>query len=54
MFAVVLAQEGKVSRLNIALPQLLMARVMHRIPMMFITIPILACRRERGLELRWW
>lgn len=39
---VVLAQVGKVSRWNMALPQLLMARVMHRMPMMFITIPVLA------------
>ena len=46
---VTLAQDGKVSRLNIALPQLLMASVMHRIPMMFMTTPVFAWeqRQER-------
>lgn len=39
---VLLAQVGKESKSNIALPQLLMANVMHRIPMMFMTNPVLA------------
>lgn len=39
---VALAQAGKVSRSNMALPQLLMASVIQRIPIMFITIPVLA------------
>lgn len=39
---VVLAQEGKVFRLNMALPQLLMANVIQRIPIIFITKPVLA------------
>lgn len=43
-WAVALAHEGKESRANMAWPQLLMARVMQPIPMMFITTPVLACR----------
>lgn len=39
---VTLAQTGKVSRSNMALPQLLMASVIHRMPIMFMTIPVLA------------
>ncbi len=39
---VALAQAGKESRLNMALPQLLMASVIQRMPMMFMTIPVLA------------
>lgn len=45
---VTLAQAGKVSSSNIALPQLLMAIVMQRMPMMFMTIPVFAY----GGELR--
>lgn len=41
---VVFAHEGKVSKWNMARPQLLTASVMHRTPMMFITIPVLACK----------
>lgn len=37
-----LAQAGNVSRLNIALPQVLMARVMQKIPMTFIIMPVFA------------
>lgn len=44
---VVFAQLGKVSKLNIALPQLLIARVMERIPMMFMTMPVFACGWNR-------
>lgn len=40
--AVVLAHEGKESRLNMTRPQLLMARLMQPIPRMFITAPALA------------
>lgn len=39
---VTLAQAGKESRSNMALPQLLMASVMQRMPMMFMMIPVLA------------
>lgn len=46
--AVVLAQEGNESRENMTRPQLLMARLMQPIPMMFITTPVLACRGRIG------
>lgn len=42
MGTVALAHEGKESRLNKKRPQLLMARLMQPIPMMFITTPDLA------------
>lgn len=45
--AVVFAQLGKVSKLNKALPQLLMAKVMERIPMIFMTMPVFACGSNR-------
>lgn len=37
-----LAQDGNVSKLNKGRPQVLMAKVMQRTPIMFITIPDLA------------
>lgn len=46
--AVTLAHEGKVSRENRTRPQLLMARLMQPMPMMFITTPVLACRGHSG------
>lgn len=54
--AVALAHDGKVSRANRTRPQLLMATLMQAIPMMFITMPVLACkgaetRREEGERL---
>lgn len=39
---VLLAQAGKVSSWNIAFPQVLMASVMQKRPMMFMTTPTLA------------
>lgn len=39
---VTFAHVGKESRWNMALPQLLMASVMQRMPIMFMTIPVLA------------
>lgn len=48
--AVVLAHEGKESRLNMTRPQLLMARLMQPIPRMFITAPALACRRHKSRD----
>ena len=44
---VLLAQAGKESSWNMALPQLLMAKVMQRIPMRFMTMPVLACWRGK-------
>lgn len=41
--AVVLAHVGNESKPNIRRPQLLMAREMQLMPMMFITSPVLAC-----------
>lgn len=41
--AVALAQDGKESKSNITRPQLLMARVIQPMPIMFITTPVLAC-----------
>lgn len=46
MGAVALAHEGNESRPNKTRPQLLMARLMQQIPMIFITTPDLACRRK--------
>lgn len=40
--AVTLAHEGKVSRENMTRPQLLMARLMQAMPMIFITTPVFA------------
>lgn len=50
------AQAGNVSRWNMALPQVLMASVMQRMPMMFITIPVLAWWRKtlHSKLLFWW
>ncbi len=48
MGTVALAHAGKVSRLNKTRPQLLIAREMQPIPMMFITTPDLACRWHKG------
>lgn len=47
--AVVLAHDGNESRPNMKRPQVLMARLMQPIPMMFITTPDLTCgwRKER-------
>lgn len=39
-----MAHEGKVSRENMTRPQLLMARLMQPMPMIFITTPVFACR----------
>lgn len=46
MGVVALAHEGNESRPNKTRPQLLMARLMQPIPMIFITTPDLACRRK--------
>lgn len=46
--AVTLAHEGKVSRENMTRPQLLMARLMQPMPMIFITTPVFACRGHSG------
>lgn len=46
---VTLAQLGKVSRSNMALPQLLMASVIQRMPMMFMTIPVLAWGKGKAI-----
>lgn len=37
-----LAHAGKESRLNMALPQVLMDKVMQKIPMIFIIMPVFA------------
>lgn len=47
---VVLAHEGKESRLNMTRPQLLMARLMQPIPRTFITTPALACRGRNARD----
>jgi len=47
----VFAQLGKVSKLKIDLPQLFMAKVMERMPMIFMTIPVLACGYKQIFEL---
>lgn len=47
---VALAQTGKLPSSNIALPQVLMASVIQRMPMMFMTIPVLACGRGGDTE----
>lgn len=39
---VTLAQSGNESKWNMGLPQVLMATEMHKMPMMFMTTPVLA------------
>lgn len=48
---VALAHEGKESREKRTRPQLLMARLMQPIPMMFITTPVLACRGRSTVSM---
>lgn len=49
---VALAHVGNESKPNIRRPQLLMAKEMQPMPIMFITSPVLAC--EGGQKLLWW
>lgn len=42
-----LAHAGKESRLNMALPQVLMAKVMQKIPMTFIIMPVFAWEKQK-------
>lgn len=43
-----LAHAGKEPRLNIALPQVLMAKVMHKIPITFIIMPVFAWEKTKS------